>query len=362
MTRATHLLVAKSDLSATELQNADLNCGDGEVLLRIAHFALTANNVTYAVAGDSMGYWGFFPVAPARDGWGRIPVWGFAEVVESKHADVSVGERVYGYVPMSTHLVVQPARVSANAFFDGAPHRASLPPVYNQYQRVTKAAVADEQARMLLNPLYTTSFLIDDFLADNAFFGAQSVILSSASSKTSLGLAFELHRKRGAAVDVIGLTSAENVAFTEALGYYDRVVTYGALESLDATKPSVLVDMAGNGAVLRRVHEHFNDALRHSCLVGATHWQGRGGASRATLPGPKPELFFAPSQISKRNKEWGPDGFRKAYDQAWAAFQPDVARWLEVRTVKGLAAARTAYADLLGGRVPPRVGLVIEPG
>ncbi|NJN51173.1 MAG: DUF2855 family protein [Gammaproteobacteria bacterium] len=359
MTHGTDLFVSKADLASTRLEGCDLSCGDGEVLLRIAHFALTANNITYAVAGDSMGYWNFFP---APEGWGRVPVWGFAEVVESKHADVATGERVYGYVPMSTHLKVQPVKVSAKTFVDGAQHRASLPAVYNQYQRVAAQSASDEHARMLLNPLYMTSFLIDDFLADNHFFGARSVVLSSASSKTSLGLAFELHRKRGAAVDVVGLTSKGNVAFTESTGYYDRVLTYEALDTLDAATASVFVDMAGNGNVLRRVHEHFGDALRHSCLVGATHWQGRGGAARATLPGPKPELFFAPSQIAKRSKEWGPDGFRDAYDAAWAAFLPDVERWLEVRSVDGLAAARAAYAELLEGNVSPSVGLVVRPG
>lgn len=358
MTTCTDLLVAKADLRNTKLQTTDLVCGEGQALLQIDHFALTANNVTYAVAGESMGYWEFFP-APA--GWGRVPVWGFANVVESRHADIKVDERVYGYVPMSTHLVVEPGRVKAESFIDAAAHRAKLPPVYNQYQRVQKQSASDEQARMLLNPLYTTSFLIDDFLADNGFFGAKRVVLSSASSKTSLGLAFELHRSRGAAVEVVGLTSPGNVSFCASLGYYDRIVTYDAIETLDATVPSVFVDMAGNGAVLRRVHEHLGDALRHSALVGATHWQGRAGAGRSTLPGPEPTLFFAPSQIQKRNKDWGPDGFRTAYDRAWTAFLPDVSRWLEVRAIKGLDAAQRTYLELLDGRIPATAGLVVSP-
>ena len=40
----------------------------GRVLLRVDAFAFTANNVTYAVAGDMLSYWSFFP---ARAGWGR---------------------------------------------------------------------------------------------------------------------------------------------------------------------------------------------------------------------------------------------------------------------------------------------------
>ena len=40
---------------------APTDCDAGQVLLRIDRFALTANNVTYGVAGDQIGYWQFFP-------------------------------------------------------------------------------------------------------------------------------------------------------------------------------------------------------------------------------------------------------------------------------------------------------------
>ena len=59
---------------------------DGEARLRIDAFALTSNNVTYAAFGEAMKYWQFFPCGDAA--WGCIPVWGFAEVVESRAAGV----------------------------------------------------------------------------------------------------------------------------------------------------------------------------------------------------------------------------------------------------------------------------------
>jgi len=59
----------------------------GEALLRIDAFALTANNITYGVTGDMIGYWQFFPAAD--EGWGRIPVWGFADVLSSELVDVA---------------------------------------------------------------------------------------------------------------------------------------------------------------------------------------------------------------------------------------------------------------------------------
>ena len=161
----------------------------GQALLRVEAFALTANNITYGLFGDAMQYWQFFP-AREPDDWGRIPVWGFAEVVVSAHDEVAEGTRVYGYLPMSTHLMVTPGRVSERAFVDGAPHRAPLAGMYNRYTLADGDPLHDakhEDHRMLLWPLFFTAFLIDDFLDDNGFFGAEAVVVSSTSARRRSG-------------------------------------------------------------------------------------------------------------------------------------------------------------------------------
>ena len=66
---------------------------DGEVRFAVEHFALTANNVTYAVHGEDFAYWRFFP---APDGHGIVPVWGFGRVIESRAAGMAEGERYFG--------------------------------------------------------------------------------------------------------------------------------------------------------------------------------------------------------------------------------------------------------------------------
>ncbi len=40
-------------------------------------------------------------------------MWGHAVVEASNHAEFAEGERVYGYLPMGTHLDVLPGKVSA---------------------------------------------------------------------------------------------------------------------------------------------------------------------------------------------------------------------------------------------------------
>jgi len=143
---------------------------------------------------------------------------------------------------------------------------------------------------MLLRPLFFTSWLLDDFLAEEDLFGARAAVLSSASSKTASGTAFMLARREG--IEVIGLTSPGSVEFVEGLGVYDRVVTYDDVASLPDGR-TVYVDMSGAADVRADVHNRYGDDLAHSAAVGATHWSEMA-APPAPLPGPPPTLFFAP--------------------------------------------------------------------
>lgn len=375
MTRTTRFLVRQDALATTRwLHESHPPLADDEVRLRIDRFAYTSNNITYAAFGEAMHYWDFFPVPPQADGapWGCIPVWGFAEVVESRTPGVQPGERLYGYWPMASHAVLQPTRVTPHGFSDGAAHRAALHPVYNQYLRCAADPfyTADtEDLQALLRPLFLTSWLIDDFLADNAFFGAQEaaqqagtqpvLLLSSASSKTAYGTAAQLAQREG--VTVVGLTSAANVAFCESLGVYDRVLTYEQLDALAPGVPCIYVDFAGNGALRRAVHTRFA-ALAYSCSIGGTHVDQLAGGR--DLPGPRPLLFFAPAQVKKRSADWGPAAFNERLVAAWHAFRARVAEgpvpWLQVQRHTGEAAVEAVHQLVLGGRGDPRLGYVLS--
>jgi len=251
----------------------------GQILLRVDRFALTANNVTYGAVGDMVGYWQFFP---AEEGWGRIPVWGFADVTRSRHDGIAAGERIYGYFPMSTHVVLEPDHVAPAGFVDATAHRAALPPIYNQYTRVA-ADPAHDRARephiALFRPLFTTAFLLDDFFADEKFFGASVVVLSSASSKTALGLAFLL-RSRGCRV--VGLTSAAHGAFVGRTGYYDAVLAYDAVAELPRDTPAVFVDFAGTTAASAVTGDSLQTLPQIFESISNAHWPWFGRFMCAT--------------------------------------------------------------------------------
>jgi hypothetical protein len=361
-------MVRRDDPTQTRFAPAALSpLAERDVVLAVDRFAFTANNITYATFGERMSYWNFFP-APV--GFGRIPVWGYGTVVRSQDSNVREGERFYGYYPMSTHLIVEPARASAAGFSDGVAHRADLHPLYNQYTRTSTDPLYDaarEAQTMLLRPLFVTSFVIDDLLGDNAFFGADAVLLSSASSKTAWGIAFLLaeRKRRGETVpQIVGLTSQRNVAYVEHLGFYDRVVTYAEVTDLPREWRVAYIDFAGDRALLTAVHEHFGDGVRFSSSVGYAHNAPRAsGPKTGALPGAAPAVFFAPDQIRKRNADWGPGGFASRFAAAWhAVVEPasDPARgWLRVEEAHGKDAVERVYRDALAGRLQPDTGNIL---
>ncbi|SET77289.1 DUF2855 family protein [Oceanicella actignis] len=326
----------------------------GEARLRVRRFALTANNVTYAASGDVLRYWQFFPV---DEEWGLTPVWGFAEVERSLHPDLPEGARVYGFLPMAQAFVAAPERVTPAGFLDGAAHRRELPIIYNAYRRLDALPPMEEdmEDRMaLLQPLYATSFLLFDYLRDNDWFGAEAFVLSSASSKTAIGLASLLAE---AGRKVTGLTSAGNRAFVEGLGPYARVVLYDEIAQALPQAPSVFVDMAGSAPVREAVHARLGDALTRSIAVGTSHWDKF--APGMALPGPKPEFFFAPRQSEKRRAEWGRERIEAEIHGAWERLARDSRRWLKVTRVNGPEAAQAAWAEAAEGRVAPDQGLIV---
>lgn len=366
------LEVRRGDLSATRVVPAltaddaasagEPELAEGEALLRVDQFALTANNVTYGVFGEAMKYFEFFP--SEDKGWGRPPAWGFADVTRSRAEGLAEGERIYGFVPMATEFVVVPQRTSELGFTDGAPHRKVLHGVYNQYVRTAadpayKTGSEDEQA--LLRPLFATSFLIADALADRGFHGAGAVALSSASSKTAYGTAFMLGDHE---VEVIGLTSQANAGFAEALGCYDRVLTYeeaGELSNLGANV--AYVDMSGDAGLRKAIHEQLIDSLVLDMVVGATHHDRVEGLPG--LPGPAPTMFFAPARVKERSADWGPEALQKRLGEASARFidfvrRDDGVERLSVVHAAGPVAVAQTWQALVAGDVRPQEGHVLS--
>ena len=329
---------------------------EGEARFVIERLALTANTVTYAAAGEALGYWRFFPCAEA--GRGLVPAWGFARVEESRAAGLAPGARFYGVWPLASHAVLRPERVSTRGFSDGAPHRRELAPVYARYLARESLPAMDgegEDRMALLQPLFVTSWLLHDFLADEGFFGAEQVVLSSASSKTAIGLATLLAE---GGTPAVGLTSPGNLDFVEGLGVYARAIPYGRVAEDLPRRPSVFVDMAGAAEVRAAVHGALGEGLRHSAAVGTSHWDRF--RPDAAPPGLKPVFFFAPSRIEKRRADWGGERLDARLQADVARLIAASARWLRVERRQGAAETLAAWAEAAAGRARPDAGTMVS--
>ena len=351
-------LIKRGDLRQTAW--SDIKPGplaEGAARLKVEHFALTANNVTYASFGEAMGYWNFFPAADGA--WGRVPVWGFATVTASKAAGVEAGARVYGYLPISESFDVVPVKASRESFLDGAANRQGLAPIYNTYTFTAADPGYDPQReaeQMLLRPLFTTGFMIDDCLMETGGSVPETVVISSASSKTALGLAHCL-KTRGQ-VEAVGLTSPGNKAYVESLGLYARVETYDAADHLQTRGVSAYVDFLGRPSLTADVHTALRDRLVRSLIIGVTDWEGN--RTPVALPDPQPEFFFVPTYAADRARALGPEVLNARLSKATRSFYAASPRYLTPQTAKGKAAIEAAWADTLDAKVPPSKGLVLS--
>lgn len=330
----------------------------GSVRFEIERLALTANTVTYAAIGEMLGYWNFFPTDDAA--WGRVPAIGWATVRESAHPEVPVGGRYFGWYPMARGIDVAVA-VSRQGLVDHGPHRSEHAPTYREFVSHTsdpfyESGEAREDRHILLRGLLVTGLLIDEFYADRQHFGAEQMVVLSASSKTAIALA-ECAAARGGPTRV-GVTSARNLEFVRGLGSYDQVLSYDQLDDLDGDRPAVLVDMAGNAEVREAVHQRFAERLRHSMTVGMSHF----GAQAAAPPsvGPAPEMFFAPTQIQTLTERLGPAGWVAHVREATSRFIAGSERWLTVERHSGAEALEACWRDAVTGAVSPATGRVVS--
>lgn len=355
---ATSFQVDRGDLRKWRWDTAPVaDMAPGEVIVEVTRFGLTANNITYAKYGDAVQYWQFFPTPLP---WGQIPVWATGRIAASRNAELPEGENVYGYFPMASHLKLTPSGIKPVRFIDGAAHRAALPGTYNEYARIDHApdySPAHADQHLILRPLFALAFFLAAHLAEADFFGAKRVILTSASAKTAIATALLLGSHRPG-IEVVGLTSPRSIALVAKTGHYDAIVPYAEIASLPTDVPTVVVDIAGDGAVRSTIHHHLSDSIKRSILVGATHWSADDKAE--ALPGPAPEFFFTPSHIVERRKAWGVPLLTQRLGEAWGSMLADSPRWLTIERHAGPAAIERIYQAVLAGQVTPDVAPILS--
>lgn len=359
---ALDFIVKINDLQQAKLVEKSYSdeLSSNQVLLEIDKFSFTSNNVTYGVVGERMNYWDFFPTL---SGYGIIPAWGLANVIISNHPDVQVGQRFYGYYPMSTHLLVTTNNVRGKGFLDNTEYRQALPSIYNFYTNTEQDPTFTPETEELISifrPLFVTSFLIDDHLAEQNFYKTTQILITSASSKTAQALACLLaHRKKENALNLnlIGVTSEKNIEFVKKLGWYDQTLSYNEISQLNANEKYVVIDFAGNHNTQYQLQTLLRKNLVYNCLVGLVDWQNLEGDG--PLP-KKGEFFFAPTHAEKRQKEWGLSGFQQKIVIAWQRFMDAIQSTVSIREHIGVQELEKLYSDMLNGKTDPKYGNIVS--
>jgi hypothetical protein len=256
----TQLAVHRRELMRHELRTSALREPEpDEITVKVELFGLSANNVTYVALGNQLRYFDFFPLDAD---WSALPVWGVGSVIASQSASVALGTRLFGFFPAASHATLKVATASGSGVRAERPAIGRELTLYNQYSIAERDPLYlpdREELMVVMRPLLMTGLALADYLVVNERRGADIVVVSSAASKTSYGLAAAL--KRQGSTQVVGLASAASLPAAAALAVYDRLLRYDELASLDPGATVAYIDVAGDASLRQRLAAHPESLL-----------------------------------------------------------------------------------------------------
>eukprot|EP00747_Dinoflagellata_sp_TGD_P181138 gnl/TRDRNA2_/TRDRNA2_34703_c0_seq1.p1 gnl/TRDRNA2_/TRDRNA2_34703_c0~~gnl/TRDRNA2_/TRDRNA2_34703_c0_seq1.p1 ORF type:complete len:403 (-),score=73.69 gnl/TRDRNA2_/TRDRNA2_34703_c0_seq1:50-1111(-) len=334
--------------------------GEGQVLVRVEKFVLTANTITYALAGRMPPLSTFlnFPVPediPNAERYARCPCWGTGTIVTSRCPEVGVGLRIHGYFAMSPFVILTPTNIKATTFMDGAAHRKTLLAPYKLYQtsedpRFKGLSADEEDFANAAGGQSGTGWAMSQLAATHAA-KPEAMIITSASSRTSYGAAFaaKFHKD---ALSVVGLTSAKNVAYTQGLGVYDKVVAYEDVATLKRCRAAIF-DVAGNSAVLQKLYDLLREDVVYCGMVGMTHVAARKQEPLQRFNGAAPEPFMVWTAVAAVEKSFGKATATRMQTEASKAYREKSLRSMSIVRHHGPEATLTAYTQSVNGLLQP---------
>jgi len=261
-------------------------------------------------------------------------------------------------------LPISPLHIVPEFFFVSRDHLPKDRKPYNQYYRCANDPQYDQQMEdfiMLFRPLFWTSFWCHDWMSLNSWFGAKTVIISSASSKTSFCLAYLAKKNttnQQSPLHIIGLTSKSNTNFTKSLGLYDEVLTYKQIKDIDVSRaPFAYVDVTGNPELYSSLVFHIGKPkLVKAVSLGMTqHDSASEGVGFKGL-----EIFFTPEWMKKRRESLSVEDIVNITGRAWEWLLEDCEKWIKIKKMNGKDEVESGYKEVLTGKVSPDYGFVFS--
>ena len=149
---------------------------------------------------------------------------------------------------------------------------------------------------MLLRPLFFTSWLIDDQLADDGLTARGPIMISSASSKPAIAAAFQLARRQE--VELVGLSLGAQHKLCRGPEDLRPGRPLRPIDEPPERSPATFVDVAGDksSAPRRRLASREEPTSPTVCRIEISSLGGVRCRCR-NLPGPSPASFSAPDRV-----------------------------------------------------------------
>lgn len=364
---------------------------NGEIRISVDKAGLSTNNMFYAQMGDApmLKFFAVYPINDQKE-LANVPAWGLGTVIESANPDFAVGERYRGFLHMS-NVVQMKAKKNKDGFVAYGNGREKLVKAYNVFQKINETPDSPftgdsdkADLAMASAPGALSGYVIYELLRMKNFYGGNSVVLTSASSKLSLATAVFLQKEKqqGKIDKVIAYTGSGNVEFIQSTGLFDLVLTYDQKLPEDKSLKHVMIDVAGDATIFKKNKKQIVKAL----AVGGTHSSARSSTFTAFGPSgivkmvtgmaapkavanwfddhlnPKLEMFFAPSVMTELTNRLGKQQFDKQCEDALGQFV-DAAidnKWINVNRCEDTNSIRTAYKRIFRGEVPPSESIIFS--
>merc|ERR1712217_1001029 len=191
-----------------------------------------------------------------------------------------MGTRLYGIVPPCKYKLQQvggvipagkngePAKVELT--MEGVPYNMRR---FQELEVVESAANSDpvfDDWKMVAKEIYTMAFYMDEnLLVDTGMIN--SVIISCASSKTALAIAYCLKMRE--MKYVFGLTSQTHLDFCKSTDLYDDVFTYDNVDSLPNNHTIVYMDIRCDGQLRQEITLRMGTNLMYNMVIGPAVFQ-----------------------------------------------------------------------------------------
>lgn len=365
--------------------------------------SLTANNKFYLSFGEKapFNFFKCYPVDPKAklvaakekefnedgghlsDVYVHPVVWGVAKVTSSKVDTVHVGDEYFAMLPMGESVSFEQAHVDDEDNL--VIHRPTTNPAYNVFQKIdpTSAVASKEYGDFALacSPGILTGFGLYFNLTRYDFYGADTVVVTSASSKVALALAVYLKKESKNAstkkkVQVIGYTSPGNKDFCEKTGLYDEVLCYDDLLTENDNK-CVMVDISGQA----QAYQRNKSCIVKNLVVGnASDTEDKKGAFGSftayetvtlvlTMMGanwlaswlnPVQELYLIMNDAAALKKEWGLEKYNRTVVEYGLTFCKAASAWITVRNCSTEESIEQAFVDVVRGTIPPSETIVLD--